>query len=475
MAADNQEAYETLSWILDNANGGFFIVTAPHSMQVRLAERYKTCRSAVFDYVGRTSWFSFAELAAWAGKNHEADFYFILNMQLALRDENEMLAFNMSRDMISKIDKSWIFFMTKDLENRLSTFAYDIYSFVMLKAHFLPEAEDGQEKLAPMAISVSPNISVARDALARYKDLEERLDGLPLEGTPDKQLLSAAITLSNIAKLYINCMEYDNALRLLDKARQIRERIHGPWHPDTGETYCTIGEVCIKEGEFFLALNWIRKATDVFTKALGREHPKTAVAYVKMASAFISQGTYPKAMELLEKALAIQKRAQGGDDPDISETYFEIALLYEMKNDHAKALEFYERDISIFKNVCGDKHHKIGIIYNNIANIYINQGDYDKAMEMYENALNICRTVFGDGHRLTAVVYNNIASVYYNQGDYAKAQEFYGIAFEIADKALGKSHQDTILFQKGLDRATHANNAAIEKLRQENHMDSWSQ
>jgi|GEM_PF-4408398 len=46
--AINQEAYETVSWIMDNADMGFFIVTAPHNMQRELAERYKTRRVAIF-------------------------------------------------------------------------------------------------------------------------------------------------------------------------------------------------------------------------------------------------------------------------------------------------------------------------------------------------------------------------------------------------------------------------------------------
>ena len=65
MRANNQEAYETVSWILDNADMGFFIVTAPHNMQRELAELYKTSRVEVFDYAKKASSYSYSELSAW--------------------------------------------------------------------------------------------------------------------------------------------------------------------------------------------------------------------------------------------------------------------------------------------------------------------------------------------------------------------------------------------------------------------------
>ncbi|MCL1982512.1 MAG: hypothetical protein FWG53_05380 [Clostridiales bacterium] len=136
MTTNNQEAYETIDWILDNADMGFFIVTAPAHMQRKIAELYKIPKISVYDFLRKPEPYSCSDLGFWAESRKDAGAFFVLNMQEALRDESDMLSFNMSRDVLAKKKKIWLFFMTKDLERRLSTFAYDFYSFVRLKAHF---------------------------------------------------------------------------------------------------------------------------------------------------------------------------------------------------------------------------------------------------------------------------------------------------------------------------------------------------
>ena len=328
MAADNQESYETISWILDNADMGFFIVTAPHRMQREIAERYETSKVEIYDYAQNASSFSYPELSAWADSRMDADFLFVLNMQVAIRDENDMLSFNLSRDMLSKKHKAWLFFMTKDLENRLSTFAFDIYSYVRLKAHFLPEKEDelGRQEFMTYDIDDHVNIEKAREALERYRDLEEELTSLPLDTTPREQLLSAAITLSNIAKLYRNCADYANALRLLEITRDIRETHLGTWHPDTASIYNDIAIVYNDQGDYGKALEWNDKALAIREKTLGKEHPDTANTYNNIAFTYYKQGDYGRALELLVKALAIMKKTLGEEHPSTLNTKHGIEI-----------------------------------------------------------------------------------------------------------------------------------------------------
>jgi len=65
MTADNRESYETVSWILDNADTGFFIVTAPHNMQRNLAELYKTSKVEIYvEYRNGERWHDLHPLVA---------------------------------------------------------------------------------------------------------------------------------------------------------------------------------------------------------------------------------------------------------------------------------------------------------------------------------------------------------------------------------------------------------------------------
>ena len=233
--SDNFLAHDTVKWILENADGGFFIITAPSGMQNDLAENYKTPDTAIYDYAVNVSPYSYYVLEDFADYNPDAKFLFILNMQISLGNDNSMLLFNMSRDWLKKIKKTWFFFMTKETEYRLSTFAFDIYAHVLLKAHFSLELADENDIGRHPAVERIVDVEKSRETLERYKekDMEVKLMSLPLDGTPDYQLLSAALILSDIAKLHKICAEYGEALKLLEYIKAIRIKILGAEHPDT--------------------------------------------------------------------------------------------------------------------------------------------------------------------------------------------------------------------------------------------------
>lgn len=230
---NNIKAHETMEWILANAYTGFFIVTAPPSMQNELAIHYKTPFTAIYDYNTNVSSYSYYVLSNFAETNPEAKYLFILNMQISLETDIDMLIFNMSRDLLEKKKKAWFFFMTAETEYRLSTFAFDIYSHVLLKAHFsLTPVNETSLRLNPI-VEKTVDTDKARETLERYKDIEAKLLSLPLDGTPDYQLLSAAMTLTDISELYIKCADYNKAYNIMERIKTIRVNILGTEHPDT--------------------------------------------------------------------------------------------------------------------------------------------------------------------------------------------------------------------------------------------------
>ena len=452
MAVDNHEAYETISWIMDNADSGFFIVTAPHNMQRGLAQLYETSKAKIYDYAQNAAphSYSYSELSSWADSNIGADFFFVLNMQLALKNENDMLSFNLCRDMLSKKNKAWLFFMTKDLDHRLSTFAFDFYSYVRLKAHFLPEKDLEPSNQNIIEFTKPVNIGKAREALARYKDLEEKLASLPMDGTPDNQLITAATALTNIAELYANCSEYANALRLLETVKEIREKTRGEWHPDTAATYNDIATAYFEQGEYAKALEWLGKVLAIREKTLGKEHQGTAVAYNNLAVVCRFQGDYAKSLEWHRKAMAVRENAMGKGHPDTAETYNNIAAVYYDQGDYAKALEWFGKALAIREDALGKEHPDTASTYNNIAVVCSHMGEYTKASEWLWKALAIRENALGMEHPDTARTYDNMAFVHYSQGDYANALEWRGKALAVYEKALGDGHPATLEAKRSL-------------------------
>jgi len=486
MTPDNWEAYETVMWMISHADMGFFIVTAPHEMQRGIAELYVAIDKAVYDYAEKASSWSYPELSAWEESHPDTDVLFILNMQLALKDEKDILSFNLCRDMLSAKQRVWVFFMTKDLENRLSTFAFDFYSFVRLKAHFEPDEIDmpvgrlffdGFDRLF--------NFYESKEALARYKELEEEYTSLSLVDAPDDQLTAAAISLSNISDLHKNCAEYAEALTLLDIVKSIKVKLYGSNHIYTASTYGKIAEICSMQGNFAKALEWYNEVVSIYEQELGHDHIDTGEIYVSIglvydelgdysealswymkalkvcgndkalehyaatvynniALAFSKQGEYLTAMDWYEKALNIRKVAGEDDSTAIATLYKNIAAAHAYQGNHTTALELNMKALDIYQKHHGTEHPIAAETYNNIGFVYLNQGNYPSALEWFSKALAIYEKVPMDKHPSTAMIYNNLAFAYNGLHDYSSALEWCLKGYIALFNNLGKAHPTTI-------------------------------
>jgi len=201
--------------------------------------------------------------------------------------------------------------MTPDTDNRLVKIAYDFYSFVRIQAHF---EDDGIESKTPMSIidhlpsdKYYDSYHDAAEQMQRYSGLCEELMALPLTAAADR-LLSAAMTLSNIADLYYNYGRYDDAMELLERVKAIREKVLGQEHPDTAATYNSIAEVYNCLGDYPKALEWHEKALNIKEKALGKEHLGTATTYNNIAVVYKNQGDFLKALEWYVKSYRVIRR-----------------------------------------------------------------------------------------------------------------------------------------------------------------------
>lgn len=415
-AESNSESYSTLRWVLDNAQNGFYLYTATPLMQRRVAEFFNAPDIAVYDYGRHSAVYSFSVLAQWAMQQEKTNrAFFVINMQIALQEENDLINLNLSRDLFSEIDGMWIFGMTPDADNRLINIAHDFYSFIRLHTHFENEIIEREAPTSIADISSSDgyydSYMEAEEQLQRYAGLRDELLALPPDAEPDR-LLSAAITLNNIAELYRNYGRYDDAMKLYKRIKDIREKFLGKEHPDTSDTYNDIAIVYHRQGDYAKTLEWYEKALDIRKTVLGKEHPSTATMYNNIAIVYTRQGDYAKALVWYEKALAIREKVLNKEHPTFAGTYNNIAFVYYSQGDYDKALEWHKKALAIREKVLGKEHPDTATTYNNIAGVYSNQGDYAKALGWLLKAYRIWLPKLGNAHPHTIAVKNNMESVY---------------------------------------------------------------
>jgi len=453
-SAKNVESYKSLQWVFDNAEKGFYILTATPDMQRRVASYYDAPGIAIYDYSVNNAPYSYGNLAQWAD-NIDAKIRFVLNMQIALRDKNDMMNLNLSRDFLSDIKCIWVFGMTPDVEEFLSRAAMDFYSFVRIQVHFENEIEsinDISSGAFQPRFMKSGDIRTgdyygtyeeAVQQMQRYDDLRDELMNLPMDAAPER-LLASAMTLENIADLYDKYGRYDDALNLLEYIKPIREKLLGEEHADTAAIYHKIGLVYFLKSEYDKSLIWYQKALAIREKVLGDNHPATAVTYNDIALVYSRQKKYNKALNLYQKALVITEKSFGEEHRETAIVYFNIAQVYDYQGDYVKALDWFFKSLKIKENVLGTDHPSTAKTYHDIGCCYANQGDYIKALDWLFKSLKISEKVLGVEHRNTATTYWIIAWVYKLQSDYLKVLEWYEKAYPVYYKVFGKDHPNTI-------------------------------
>ena len=316
-SAPNNESYSSMRWVFKNAQNGFYLFTATPSMQRRVADYFGAYDIAVYDYGKNNAPYSFADLAKWT-MQQKAKIFFIINMQIALREENDIINLNLSRDLLTKTDTIWVFGMTPDTDNRFVKIAIDFYSFIRLHVHFEDEYNE-IEKMKPIIDDIPSDkyydsYDEAKEQMNRYDSLCKELLALPMNAEPER-LLSAAMTLRNIADIYRNYGDYKYAMKLYMHIKEIRETILGKEHPDTATTYNEIAGVYDLQGDYPKALEWYQKALDIREKVLGKEHPNTATTYNNIALVYSHQGDYHKALKWYCKSYRILLHALGESHP----------------------------------------------------------------------------------------------------------------------------------------------------------------
>lgn len=325
---DNISSYQTIGWILNHSDNGFYSLIASEFMQSKVAGFYEKSNIAVYDYRLNQEDYTFQALKDRISNEPDKDAYFLLNFQRALSGEEMLKRLNFSRDMLQKLNKNIIFCMTQSADNLLNKKAYDFYSYIKLVVVFRDEFIEMPEKLISDSIIAKPQARNQND----QTDIEH------YEQWPEEKQLAYAISLSNHAKKLIHDYCFHDAKRLLETVLKIRIAIWGTEHPDTGAAYNNIATIYQAQQKYSNALEFYQKALAIFKNTLGTKHPTTGTAYNNIASIYEEQGEYSKAMEFYQKALSAFQVKSDLHHPDTENAQNQIRYLKNMEESCSKLI-----------------------------------------------------------------------------------------------------------------------------------------
>jgi CHAT domain-containing protein/Tfp pilus assembly protein PilF len=268
---------------------------------------------------------------------------------------------------------------------------------------------------------------------------EIHIDELRAATDDDRALQEASKLLKEYVKLQGEG-KHDEAMPLVERSLEIRERILGPDHRDVAVALSALGNTYWNKGEYAKAEPLYQRALSIFERALGPEDPKVALTLHNLAALYYNKGDYVKAEPLDQRALAIMERAFGREHPNVAVIVNSLAVIHSTRGDYAKAESLFERALAIWERTLGPEHPNIGVALSNLANVFYNAGEYAKAEPLYQRALALREKTPGMGDDEVAAILNNLALAYMDKDEYGKAEPLFRRALAIRENALGPEH-----------------------------------
>lgn len=289
------------------------------------------------------------------------------------------------------------------------------------------------------------NIGLVYKEIAEYeqaiKYLQDALDIRTKE--VGKKNIITGIYINNIGLVYRSIGKYDKALNCYNKTLEIFMAKYGYSDSRVATLYNNIGAVYKSKGDFGQALFNSQKALEIQQELLGEQHPDTAVTHDTIGDILFSLSKYRESKEHYIEALKIREVSFGIKDSRTANSYKHVGSIYQRLGELETACTYYKQALHILQEIWGDDHLLTASSYNSIGQIYYLKKDYQTALQYYKKALIIRKKTLGINSRGTASSLNIVGLAYYRLKDFEKAFKNIGKAREIYEGLLGKEHPTT--------------------------------
>ncbi len=275
-----EEGYRTLDWIINKSEQGLYLVVADEKMQKEIVETYRCRAVEIYDCKQHPGGYSFRKLEEWVVSLPKTRTFMVVHFHLAVQDKESRKRLNFSRDMLERLGKNLIFFVTPYGDDRLAAGAYDFYSFVKLRVIFHEKIDEKEEEFLYMT--------------------DESTEENEWEAEELKSKMAETYVLVEEGKDKKKKACYHESEGLLLRAREIREKILGPEHLELAEIDSELAEVYESRGKYQVALEYFGKAYKAFLFSFGIEHPSTKAIYENMQRTYFAlnpEGDFKQWME----------------------------------------------------------------------------------------------------------------------------------------------------------------------------------
>src|SRR6218665_1486519 len=278
--------------------------------------------------------------------------------------------------------------------------------------------------------------------MGRYEDalrLHERALELRQKALGPQHAMVAA-SINNLGTVLSAMGKFEAARVWYERALQLRRKTQGPSHPLVALSYSNLGATLLELGRYDEARDMHEHALAIRKKVLGLEHPDVASSLNNLGLAFGALGRHPEALSLQEQALAIRLKALGADHPDVANSHLSLGVSLRDLGRHAEARARFERSLAILEKALGKEHPDLAYPLDELGKLLREMGRPAEARVQHLRALALQEKALGPDHPLMANSLHGLGNSLRDLGRLEEARTTYARALAVRQKALGPEH-----------------------------------
>jgi len=252
--------------------------------------------------------------------------------------------------------------------------------------------------------------------------------------------------LNKISFFFASYGKFENAILLLKKIINLKEKEFGKEHANLIRSYGDLGAIYSLSGDYDKAKKFHEKALDIKEMQSKKDFFSIAISYSNKANNYFhNEKNLKKAEEFYKKSIHLKKKYFNGNYLSLATTYNNLANLYWTYKNYQEAEYYSLKDIEICEKILGKEHVDMATSYVTIAFIYKAMEKYDKAEYFLEEALSISKRTKGNEDSFTLYIYDSLTEMYTNLAEdfnvekkYVEAELFYLKSINVLEQRLEK-------------------------------------
>ncbi len=246
---------------------------------------------------------------------------------------------------------------------------------------------------------------------------------------------------------------YEDALRELDAALTLREKLHGEASPELAEVHVLRGQVLYKQRRFADSRRELERAVDAWAASVGERHPAVAIAYRWLGNIAWRQGRYDEALAFHRQGLEIIQDSLGEEHPSAALAMMGVSNVLTTMKRREEALDVQRRAVAILRKARGPDHRDLAANLTNLAVRLNALKRHAQAMEAAEEAIGIWDRLGSDVLPAQAYPYLELSRASRQLGRPDDALRYAHRAAEIWVDTLGPGHPKMTWAHAALGRA----------------------